>query len=201
MIITLTPATATRLTTADAVRARYGMGDDVDQALIEAMIDTASQMAVEFCGRTFGRETVKQVEDIAYPSCSRILLERSPASVMEVRESGEVIAADGYHLDASRNTLMRLTGDVITSWCGRVEITYDAGWVLPGKDGSNLPATIEHAALLLVGALWSSQQRDPLVKSETAEGIGRTDYWVPGQGSRLPDPTAESLLQVYRRYF
>lgn len=201
MLTVLTPATATRLTTVETVRARYGVTDgEASDAVIERLIDVASQMAAEFCNRGFGRETVKQTEIITRP-CSGIMLERSPASVTEVREYGEAVAADGYYLDSSRNTLHRLTGDVITSWSGRVEITYDAGWILPEVEGANLPATIEHAVLLLIGAMWSAQQRDPLVKGESVEGIGRTDYWVPGAGNRLPDPAAESLLQAYRRYF
>jgi len=201
MLTVLTPATATRLTTVATVRARYGItGGDAADAVIEGLIDTASQMAVEFCGRTFGREFVKQTNLICRP-CSTILLERSPATLTEVRESGEVLPSDSYYLDPDRNVLARLTGDVIISWGGLVEITYSAGWVLPGQEGANLPATIEHAVLLLVGGMWSAQQRDPLVKSESVDGVSRTDYWVPGAGSRLPDPTAESLLQPYRRYF
>ncbi len=200
MLIVLTPAEATRLTTVAAVRARYGIADgDADDKTLEALIDTASQMAVDFCNRTFGREQVRQTNYAG--GGSRILLERSPATIEEVRESGEVVPADGYYLEPSLNVIVRLSGDVITCWGGKVEITYHAGWVLPGQEGANLPATIEHAALLLVGALWASNQRDPLVKSESVDGIGRTDYWMPGQASRLPDPTAESLLQTYRRYF
>jgi len=200
MLIVLTPAMATRLTTAPTVRARYGITDgEASDAVIEGLIDTASRMAVDFCGRTFGHELVKQTNLICRP-CSNILLERSPATVTEVRESGEVVPADGYYLDPERNVLARLTGDVITFWGGLVEITYSAGWILPGQEGANLPATIEHAVLLLIGAMWSAQQRDPLAKSETVDGIGRTDYWVAGVGSRLPDPTAESFLQPYRRY-
>lgn len=199
MLIVLTPATATRLTTVDAVRARCGIAEaQATNAVIEGLIDTASQMAVAFCNRSFGRETVKQTD---CGGCSRILLQRSPASIAEVTESGEDVPADGYYLETTLNVLLRLSGDVITTWGGRVEVTYDAGWLMPGQQGANLPATIEHAALLLIGALWSTQQREPGLKSESVEGIGRTDYWVPGAGNRLPDPTAESLLQPYRRYF
>lgn len=201
MLTVLTPATATRLTTVSTVRARYGITDgDAADAVIEGLIDTASQMAVDFTSRTFGRELVKQT-NLIWRSCSSILLERSPATVTEVRESGEVLSSDGYYLDPDRNVLARLTGDVITSWGGLVEITYSAGWLLPGQEGANLPATIEHAVLLLIGAMWSAQQRDPLVKSESVDGVSRTDYWVPGATTRLPDPQAELLLQPYRRYY
>lgn len=201
MLIVLMPARATRLTTVATVRARYGITDgEASDPVIEGLIDTASQMAVDFCGRTFGRELLKQTNSICRP-CSSILLERSPATITEVRESGEIIPADSYYLDSSRNVLARLSGDVITSWGGLVEITYSAGWLLPGEEGVNLPATIEHSVLLLIGAIWSAQQRDPGVKSESVDGISRTDYWVQGTANRLPDPTAECLLQTYRRYF
>lgn len=200
MLTVLEPATATRLTTVPTVRARYGITDgDATNAVIEGLIDTASQMAVDFCNRTFGRETVRQTNHAG--GGSRILLERSPAIITEVRESGEVLPSDGYYLETSLNVLVRLSGDVITCWGGKVETTYHAGWVLPGHEGANLPATVEHAVLLLIGAIWSAQQRDPGVKSESVDGISRTDYWMPGAANRLPDPTAEILLQTYRRYF
>lgn len=199
MLIVITPATTTRLTTLDTVRARYGITvQQADDIVVGALIDTASQMAVDFCNRGFARETVRQAERCGH---SRIKLERAPASAIQVAENGSVVPSDGYYLDAASNVLWRLNGDGAASWSGLVEITYDAGWILPGEDDANLPASIEHAVLLLIGALWSAQERAPGVKSESVEGIGRTDYWVPGQGNRLPDPTAEIMLQPYRKYF
>lgn len=199
MLLVLTPATATRLTTIDAVRSRYGISDgEATDAIIEGLIDTASQMAVEFCNRGFGIETVQQTE-CGGRSC--IALKRSPASITAVTEFGEAVDAEGYYLDKSSNVLVRISGGRPSCWGSEVAITYDAGWLLPGEANANLPATVEHAVLLLIGAMWSVQQREPGVKSESVEGIARTDYWVAGATSRLPDPTAETMLQAYRRYF
>ena len=200
MITVLTPATATRLTTVAAVRERFGITlQDAADAVVEGMIDVASRMAVEFCNRTFGRETVKQI-DISCRRGSGIFLERSPATVTAVSEGGQAVAPEGYYLDAERNTLVRLSDGRPAYWSGETEITYATGWILPGDENATLPVTIEHAALLLIGAMWSAQQRDPLAKSESVEGVGRVDYFVPGANTRLPDPQAELLLQPYRRY-
>jgi hypothetical protein len=44
-----------------------------------------------------------------------------------------------------------------------------------------------------------TRQRDPLVKRETVEGIGSTDFRVSGSGSEPSDRMAALLLDPYRR--
>jgi hypothetical protein len=62
-----------------------------------------------------------------------------------------------------------------------------------------LPRDIERAVLILIKDSWYARARDPRARSETVDGIGRTDLWVgtvPGGGS-LPDE-ATALLEAYR---
>lgn len=198
MLIVLTPATKSRLTTVQAVRQRLGITEEqANEAEVNRMIDTASRMARDYCGRGFGRQTVKQVEAYERP-VRGIVLDLSPATIATVRYGDTDLVEGEYVLDTGANILMRDPSGC-PGWWGKVEITYTGGYILPEEENPDLPATVEHAVLLLVGALWSIKGRDALVKSETVEGIGRTDYWVAGANSALPDPNAQQLLDPYRR--
>lgn len=199
MIEVLTPATSTRLTTVEAVRARYGITPEemTDDALTK-LIDQASQMAVDYCQRPFGRERVRQIVDTARP-VRAIVLERTPAEIESVTYGDLILDPADYHHVADSGLLM-LHPSGSPAWYGRVEIVYWGGWRLPGEEGADLPSTVEAAAMLLVGALWSMSNRDPGLRSENVQGIGSVTYWVPGAGNLLPDPNAELFLQPYRRF-
>jgi hypothetical protein len=199
MIEVLTPAESTRLTTVEAVRQRYGIFvAEMDDAAINRLIDTASRLAVDYCGRQFGREKVKETLN-PYRPVRAIVLGRSPATIESVTYGDVVLLEDDYYHVAESGLLM-LDPSGTPAWAGRIELIYSAGWTLPGEENADLPPTIEAAVLMLVGALWSLGNREPGVKSEDVQGLGRTDYWMPGAASALPDPNAEQFLQPYRRF-
>ena len=64
----------------------------------------------------------------------------------------------------------------------KVIATYYAGYLLPGQNSNNfpgakaLPAHVEDAIGRMVATRYFERSRDPFVRSETVEGIGRTDY-------------------------
>ncbi len=68
--------------------------------------------------------------------------------------------------------------------------------MLPGESGRTLPHDVERAALTLAKGNCCARNRDPLIRSETVEGAGSTDYFA-GTVSDLP-PEVEALLTPYR---
>jgi hypothetical protein len=206
MLTVVTPATATNLTTLERARAMLDFAPN-ENATVGTLIGQASRTIVDYCRRPFGTETVTETFD-AFLWGSAVLLGRSPVTdIAEVRDGSEVIAAANHRLDPATGLLYRIDDDdyPLCFTGARLTVTYTAGYVLPSdEDGApapTLPASIERAALRLVGAYRSMHGRDSLVKSEDIEGIGSTSWWVPGANSVLADPEAEQLLAPYRRFF
>lgn len=191
----ITPAETFRLTTVDAVRAEAGAAaEGLDDAAIETLIDQASGQVAVYCRRVFARETVE--ETVEYGS-GAILLARTP--VVEIHTiNGAAFAGSGFRIDKGAGIIRSASG--VRSWSDRappVVVVYTAGYALPGEDDRNLPVNVERATALLAATILGNRQRDILVKSESVEGIGRTDYWMPGQGSLLNHPEAERLLAPF----
>jgi hypothetical protein len=198
MLTVVTPASSTRLTTVAAVRAETGVtAEQLDDSGVEALIDVASGLVAEYCNRVFARETVR--ETFLGPVASPIILMRVPVVAVDgVRVAGADLAATDFRLDGGAGMVFRLSGHSVIGWRpGAIEITYTAGFVLPGESGRNLPMMVERATVLIASAIYSARQRDVLVKSESVDGVSRTDYWMPGQGSALPHPEAEGLLKPF----
>lgn len=191
----IAPATNIRLTTVDAVRAEAGAAAaGLDDPAIQALIDQASGLVAEYCNRVFAREVVEETVDDGF---GIIVLTRMP--VVEIDTiNGIAFAEAGYRIDKGAGILRPAAG--ARSRCDRaapVVVVYTAGFALPGEDGRNLPVSVERATALVAATILGNRQRDILVKSESVEGVGRTDYWIPGHGSSLNHPEAERLLAPF----
>lgn len=200
MLTVITPADNTRLTTIDAVRTRIGISETVDDEVIEALIDEASAAAVSSCRRVFAQETVRQ---LVFPCrAPQILIERTPATDLTVTEDGSVlVAGTDYHHDTDKAALIRLFDGRPTCWtAATVQLDYKGGYVLPGEDNRTLPAEIEGAVLLMIGACYSSQSRVvEAVKAEEVTGVGRTEFFSAAGSSSAAPGRAEEILDRYRR--
>ncbi|MEX6508932.1 hypothetical protein [Jiella sp. M17.18] len=205
MLTVVTAATAANLTTLERARAMLDFAPNEDAA-VSTLIDQASRTIADYCRRPFGVEILRDTF-AAFLRGSSVLLSRSPViSISEVLDGTDTVASDSYRLESETGLLHRVDGDYPRCWVGpTVTVSYTAGFVLPsdadGAPATTLPPPVERAAIRLVGAYRSIGQRDPLIKSETTEGIGSTSWWVPGAGAVLADPEAEQLLQPYRRLF
>lgn len=201
MLVVVTPATATRLTTATDTRAALGLAAaDPSDAVLNEMIDQASQAIVDYCRRPFGRETVRETlrgRDITEDG---ILLSRGPVvSISSVTTDGTLLASSLYEVDTDRNSIFYVSDGYRYAWRANLGVfEYVAGYKLPGELGRDLPKSVERAAQLEIGAYLSTRSRDPLIKSEDVAGVGSASYWVPGESSRLLSPEAQTLLQTYR---
>jgi hypothetical protein len=202
MLTIITPAAARALTTVDATKAELretGAGDDGWFAL---SIDRATAAIEHWCRRSFAAETVRESVWLTGPAES-VSLSRWPVlSVASLLEGGAPLPPDAFEVDGAAGLAYRLTGpDTRRMWrAGRIVATYTAGYVLPGDPGRTLPEDLERAAIMLVRNWWYDRDRDPLVKAEQTDSIGRTEYWVgaPAGGATLP-PEVEGLLQPYRQ--
>ncbi|WP_420102147.1 hypothetical protein [Bosea sp. (in: a-proteobacteria)] len=192
MLIVVTPASTSALTTASRAAAMLGVLAD---AALSMAIDTASSMIVDYCRRPFAAETVR--ETFRSPR-DGLLLSRAPVTNIEfIEEAGAALAAPDYELDGQR--LFRVSGACRIDWHLIVSVTYTAGYSLPADNGTwTLPAAVERAAILVAGAILSNRTRDPMMRSESVEGVGSSSWWIP-ESCSLPSPEADTLLTHYRK--
>ena len=198
MLTVVTPATSTRLTTVTRARAVLGFALERDE-FVDGIIEVVSTTIVDWCRRPFGLATYQE----RFPVCQGdgVLLGRSPLTNIASVVQGETALDPGdYAYDAELGRLYRQdAAGYLWRWWGPLTVTYSAGYSLPADTGAwTLPPPVERAAILLAGAALSATDRDPLLRTETVDGVGSTSWWVPGSAG-LPSPEAESLLQPYRR--
>lgn len=169
-------------------------------AMINDMIDEASDAIAAYCHRVFGRETVTET----LPGTGRrtMGLSRTPlVSVASVYEDSTLLSAvsptdfdaddAGYYTeDATCSALGRNLGWPQSTAAGwdrnaidsgyilgrfrrwRYAVTYTAGWVLPEETNPTLPGGIERACVETVKMLWLGRAGvDPNIASEQVGDI------------------------------
>jgi hypothetical protein len=195
MMLTVTDASKnydlTRLAT---VKAEMGIIDRDHDEKLQTMITQASDIVASFCNRVFALETV--VETFRVTSCTqRLILSRYPVTaIVSIVENGTALTADQYEIDLQAGIIERLASNCVTRWgSGKTIVTYSAGFHLP----DDAPEGVERATILLVKQYAASGDRDPMIRSESIEGAGSTDYFS-GANTGLP-PEVEGLLTPHRK--
>lgn len=206
-LLTVTgPASNRKLTTAAALRTELGLSSgSLDDTRANDVIARASKAAERYCSRIFAQETVSEVFRLAARDRGpeKLILARWPiVSITSVTEDGNALTGSDYEADLATGQVFRLSSDTRTAWCAqKTTVVYVGGYVLPGDGGTRtLPEDVEAAALKLAAGFYFGAARDPLVKGESADGIGSVDYWVggmPGASGELP-PDVLALLAPYR---
>ncbi len=198
MLTVITPAATSALTTLDAVKAELKVVGNGDDGWLSAVIGRASAAVRSFCRRPFGAETVREVLHLSAPA-EALALERWPLlSIASVTEGGKALTGSDFEAESETGLVYRLASGTRRNWlAGRIEVEYRAGYVLPGENGRTLPEDIEHAVILLVMGQWHARGRDPAVKSESVEGVGRWDFWISDTGKLPSDVVA--LLSPHRQ--
>lgn len=185
---------STALTTFTAVSDELGTPD---QRLL-GLIDQASSLIGDYLGRELARATVRETFrlDWSDDGLAPLFLARTPvATISALVDGGAALDVSSLDFDPASGLLHRCRQSHVTV------VTYDGGYVLPGQPNRDLPASIERACIDTVVALWHRAGRgDPMIRSESVEGIGATSYLDPASGSAaaLP-PTAVAILEGYRR--
>ncbi|HVL73894.1 MAG TPA: hypothetical protein VM434_18635, partial [Beijerinckiaceae bacterium] len=121
------------------------------------------------------------------------VLARVPVvEIASVVEDGTVLAADDYEVDASSGLLTRLCDDRPRLWaCGKVVVTYAAGWGV-------VPDDLRMAAAKLARLLKSEASRDPKLRSERIPDVLEQSFWVSRPDEPALPADIEELLAPYR---
>jgi len=198
-----TPAESFALTRVDTVKAELGIAGTAEDSQIDAYIWQASSAITGYLGRVIAQEIVSEQfrlprELACRTGIEQLVLSRYPVvSIDSVEVDGIALDEANYEVDRQTGLLTRLCSDSPTPWRGRkITVAYTGGYIsLP-----ELPDAIERACINLVKAYRSAATRDPLIRSESVDGVLSTTYWVgstPGGSGGLP-PDVTALLDPYR---
>lgn len=191
----ITPPTQTALTTAEAVKAELGSQPASALMRLPGLLEQASSLIVGYIGREIARATVKDSFYGHHFRRASLVLSRLP--VVTVTS----VTAEGAAQDMSTIDLDAHAG-VLHAHGRTIEVTYTGGYLLPGQVGRDLPYSIERACIDTVLALWHRSGRgDPMIRSESVDGIGSTQYLDPASGSAAAmPPTATAALDPFCHY-
>lgn len=179
MLTVITPADSRELTSLETVKLELGLTGVDDDAYIGGLIDQASAAVETWCGRPFALEEVCETLDLTARS-SVLLLSRWPVtSIASITASGISLDPSAFEFDGNSGQVFRITetGTRCAWGIGRTVVKYSTGYVLPGEEGRTLPHDIEWAVLSLIRAAFLGRARDPMIRSETIDGIGALTYF------------------------
>lgn len=183
----ITPATDFNLTTLPAIKRELDVITTDTDSYFSSQIPRVSTSISRYCRRLFSRQRYLDIFKVYWYGprhpVSRLGLAHWPIVVVDdVQLNGAQLDETDYEIDYESGRLIK-----DTHWdYGTLEVTYVAGWVLPGwapdsVGGDPLPPDVEQAAIEMVianrqtGRL-SYTDRDPYVRSETVEGVGTLTY-------------------------
>jgi hypothetical protein len=181
------------LTSLTNVKAEMGITVTTYDTLLSRYISSASLAAAKFCNRVFVVEGVQDRlssirDSVLFRNRADVLqLSRWPVvDIISVVVDGTTLVEDTDFLtDAVNGQLTRIDSSGLrTPWCGSViVINYEAGY-------ETIPSDVEDAAIRMVTARYRSKGRDRNVKSDTVDGVGAIQYWIPSgsdAGNLTPD--------------
>lgn len=201
---------ANALTLLETAKTELGLSGTASDAVVERLINGASEAIERYCRRSFARATVtsERVKGYAGP---RLLLERTPiVSVTSIIINGSTIDAAGYYIEkAEAGVLYRPAG---WEWTAQTQVgsiiqepspgteeglylvTYVGGYQTPAQGGTRtLPYDLEQACLECVTNFYRGRGKHQALETETEEG--KAEPWT---GASLT-PGARKLLNPYRR--
>lgn len=186
---------ARNLLALDAVKDELGVVVADDDARLGRYIRSATARLEQFCQRdTFAMERVRETLRHSCQQPWALLTRRPVAEVASVELDGVPLDDDGWEVDG--RFLYRLVDGKRVSWpAGALAIVYDGGYALPDA----APGDLAEACMTLVKASWHARKRDPMLKSQSVDGVGTDTYWIGGTNSASGLPEAlEAGLVNYR---
>lgn len=199
-ILTITSAATQanrRLCTLAAVKVELSISGSADDTALTALIDGASAAIASHCRRVLAEETVQEVWRSVYqgPDAPLILARVPVSAVASVAVDGATLDGADYEIDPASGLLWRLADDARAWWsAAKVTVTYTAGYRVPDQANPTLPEDISRAAVLAVSAWHLGQGRDPMLRSETEDGVGGSS-WVATDATRILPPQVISALE------
>lgn len=196
MLSVVTPAANRRLTTLENLKGELGITGSAEDARLGLLIDRASALIARHCRQPFAFQAY--LETFECPRGRVLVLSRVPVISAVIAVDGADLVEGDWRLDAELGHLARVTGALDVDWCGgAAAVAYGAGYVLPGEPDQagvpRLPADVEHACITLASALRAGGRRDPMLRSETTEGIGSQSYIATADMSAMPPQVVDAL--------
>lgn len=196
---TVTSAGTAPILLADAKR-QLRVATSDDDTLIQGMLDAALAQAEAYCGIRIGQPTLSLKCD-SFEDFGRIPEApiRSVTSVTYIDTAGntQTLSTDVYEarLEGLAPAIVLKYGQQwpATRMGSRITVVVDAGY-------ASLPANIKSAVLLLLSKLYPLAKSDVLVRSETIEGVGATQWGGAVELTGIIADTAYSLLEPYRNW-
>jgi len=193
------PAAETKLTTLEMVKSEIRLSGTAEDDFLKVLIDQATDTIQTWCRRVFSRETLSEKLYPTVPARSLVLSRWPVISVASVTVNGTAVDLETVEQDAGGYLYQLDANGLRSTWpSGLIAVEYVAGYLLPGEEGRTLPHDIERAMINLIKAIWYARTRDPMIRSDSIEGLGATTYQVGGfrGGAGLP-PDVEGLLARY----
>jgi hypothetical protein len=196
------PPVTNDLTVLETVKEELNIEDNNSDNILSRYISEQSEVAASYCGRALSQATVIDSFRLCPGSAQPLFPSHWPVtSILEFIEGTLTLTAGDYDYDPKSGFIWRLNASGMRCcWPAATNITvkYVGGYELL----TTLPRDIERAVLILIKESWYARARDPRARSETVDGIGRTDLWVgtiPGAGALSAEATA--LLEPYQTNF
>ena len=169
--------------------------------LLNSLIEGFSDLAREYCGRTFDYDTYNETLDIDYDFMDRIILAEYPVdTVVAVTDYDTLVSSDYYYVDSDIGVIKlkesyRTTNyytrtystPFFTRGLARIKVCYTAGY-------TPYPQGLQLAVKILVAEEYNARRKT----GYQSESIGNYKYTlrVRRKGEIFP-PRAEALLQQY----
>lgn len=197
------PAASRDLLTIEDIRQAIPGASAEDDETVEAIGLAVADLVSRACRvpgdgirvPTLLSETIVQTFRLKSEQRALYLARRFVSSVASVVVDGVTLAADDYEVEASTGILTRLEDDDPVCWgCGKVVVTFEAGF-------EDVPGDLRLAAQAALREQWSAFHRDPLLRSESIDGIGTFTYWVnTGAGGTGGAPVSDMVLGMLAPY-
>lgn len=214
-----TPATATALTTVEEVVDRLGTSlTPAEMHTVSVIVDAVSDAARRYTGREFSRQVY--VEKVAGTGSVSLRLRHTPVvSIASIVRDGSTMLASEYQIADAENgrvyrqdgwdwtvahvaSLSRQNRPHVGDELPEYEVTYTAGWLLPGEAGRTLPYDVEEAAIQSAIDWWnngkaSTNDAGP-VRRKTIDGL--TVEYAVSEGSAAVGALSPVSVQILNRY-
>lgn len=196
---TVTSAGASPITLDEAKRQLRVTGAS-DDALIQGLLDAAMAQAEAYCGIRIGpAEVTVACDDFA--DLARIpvapLREITSISYVDVAGVTQEVEADVYeeHLAGLSPSVSLSFGERWPPYRAgsRITLVAEAGY-------ETVPANIRAAVLLMLTRLYPLAKSDVLVRSETVEGVGATQWGGAVEVTGAIAEVSHGLLEPYRNW-
>lgn len=192
----VTQATDRALISIEEAREAAGVTGSGQDVALAALALAVSDIIVRECGVVAAGAAPPSLrlesceEDVRRPRTCSIALSRRFVSVTSVVEDGAPLSDAAYEVDELAGIVTRLDGDRERRWGNRVVVAYDAGF-------DEAPDDLKRLVRTALREFSAGDSRDPLLRSESVEGISRQDFQVGGSGrdsgSILPPGIAGAL--------